>query len=613
LEAGACFLEGLSEYLFSPKGLTPQDEDTDTLGKLMRAHRATISGMSGFLHRPLMPSDGAKAVDLTWRVDTSNTFGEQKKFDTSFIVDTLWQALRIYALAHDIGHLPMSHAFESAIVRVADGVSEYSLEAANGVDATSLLSKANLRFSGSTGLDEEFFKMLEETIGAPKQTVQNVITKKAVHEIRSYGILNDYLVRRQPIAKHFKDLDGVLKEGINDYCSLIHNASLSIIYSICREQPEDGPTPKHQFLYAMRQLVDGEIDGDRLDYTLRDCHSSGVSFGSFDLSRIVDNSLLTSPAKASFAFGFGPRAVPGIEQFFDARAQSYRYLVHHRAASRSNTAVETLVEKLFVFSFVYPDSYCAEILERYEFISRSVGEDGVRFVSEILPVNDDPEDYLNSNERLDDSSLRTLLQEVNRLFHSETNLKKISKDRKRYNIACEIKALCHVVLNRGFSDIVTLFKHHTPEAFLANVVGLKNKRDRDLFLSQLLEDNEIGRFFEGLRKNTITSCAENSLEPISYMYELIKPKVFVPRDPKTDDVEKIVWIQQTDGNCLPISNAQVSQSLSGMSNSRKAKPGIRIYASASNIKTDENVSKRAKDCLVEAIKGRCERKHGINV
>lgn len=610
LEAGAQFLEELSEYLFSPTGLTPQHEGVNTLARLTRAHRATISGMSRFLHRPLMPLDGAKAVDLKWRVDTNDTFGNYDQLDASFIVDTFWQALRIYALAHDIGHLPMSHAFENAIVRVADGISEYGLEAANGVDATSLLSNANLRFSGSTGLDDKFFKMLEETIGASKVTVQNVITKKAVHEIRSYGILNDYLVRRQPIAKHFEDLEDDLKNDINDYCSLIHNASLCIIYSICREQPEEEAPSKHQFLYGMRQLVDGEIDGDRLDYTLRDCHSSGVAFGSFDLNRIVDNSLLVTPKDDLFSFGFGPRAVPGIEQFFDARAQSYRYLVHHRAASRSNTAIEALVEKLFVFSFVYPRSYCAEILERYDFISRSRGEDGEWFVSEILPVGDNVEDYSNSNERLDDSSLRTLLQEVNRLFRSESNLKKIADNPHRHSIALEIKALCHVVLNRGFSDILTLFKQHTPDAFLEKVVGVKRKRDRDLFLSQLLEDNEVGRFFEGLRRTTVNSCATNGLPPVTFMYELIKPKQFVPRDPKSDDIEKVVWIQQTSGGCLPISNPQVSRSLAG-SPSTKAKPGIRIYASASNIKVDKKVANRARNDLIEAIKSRCRSKHGL--
>jgi HD superfamily phosphohydrolase len=609
LGAAGCFLEELTKYLFGTKGVTPQG--ASPLAEMMDAHRATISGMSRFLHRPLMPSDGAEAVSPDWRVDTNDTFGEAGILDASFIIDTLWQALKIYSLAHDIGHLPMSHAFENAIVRVADGISEYNLDPAQGVDATALLSSANLRFSGSTGLNDEFYEMLREILGSSKSTIENTITKKAVHEIRSYGILNDYLVRRQPIADCFDESFKELKGGINNYCSLIHNAALCIIYSICREQPDKGLDPKHQFLYAMRQLVDGEVDGDRLDYTLRDCHASGVDFGSFDLGRIIDNSLLVCPKGTDFAFGFGPRAVSGIEQFFEARAQSYKYLVHHRVASRSNTAVETLVEKLFVFAFIYPDSLCAEILERYDFLTRAEDAKSVWKISEILPVSTDPDEYSNSNERLDDSTLRTLLQEISRLFKSENNLAEIADDKVRHDMAIEIRSLCHVVLNRGFSNILTLYKHHSSDSFLKEIVGVKTKHDRNALIKNLLEPGELGRFFEGLRRKVSTDQSTIEQEPISFMYQLVKSKTFSPKNPKTDDLEKVVWVQPPGRKCSPISDASISTALAAAASSKSVQHGIRIYAAAKDIKTNKEVSKRAETELTSAIRRQCERYHGI--
>jgi hypothetical protein len=144
---------------------------------------------------------------------------------------------------------------------------------------------------------------------------------------------------------------------------------------------------------------------------------------------------------------------------------------------------------------------------------------------------------------------------------------------------------------------------------LKEVLEIGAKRERDKFSQKLLEEGELGRFFEGLRQEMAAEHKQGDCVPISFMYELIKPKSFVAKDPLKDDVEKIVWIQRPvkrvgdlNGECLPISTSEISASLSAMASARGAKPGIRIYAASKGIKMDESISERAENRLISALK-----------
>ena len=81
-------------------------------------------------------------------------------------------------------------------------------------------------------------------------------------------------------------IDDNRKAELESYCELIHYLTLAIyfsLYFVKEGRTEVGNSHRYSFLYAVRQIVDGEIDADRLDYTLRDCHETGSKIGSFDL------------------------------------------------------------------------------------------------------------------------------------------------------------------------------------------------------------------------------------------------------------------------------------------------------------------------------------------
>lgn len=91
--------------------------DTSKDNPVLNAWRETISGASRYAHSSFLPDKDSGTIPAAYG-----------GFPTSFIADTLWQAVRIYALIHDIGHLPMSHSFEHAIERVAEVFSLYGTD-----------------------------------------------------------------------------------------------------------------------------------------------------------------------------------------------------------------------------------------------------------------------------------------------------------------------------------------------------------------------------------------------------------------------------------------------------------------------------------------------------
>ncbi len=56
-------------------------------------------------------------------------------------------------------------------------------------------------------------------------------------------------------------------------------------------------------LFFWRELVSGQLDADRMDYLLRDGHHCGVSYGSFDLGRLIDTITVVQDDRSDSATG----------------------------------------------------------------------------------------------------------------------------------------------------------------------------------------------------------------------------------------------------------------------------------------------------------------------
>jgi len=372
----------------SPVGgreVTPQELHD----KYRRAHRATISGRASFLHAPLnQNSDKSNRGD---RVTLGEEFGTHS-LGAALIVDTLWQALRIYALAHDLGHLPMSHAFEKGLERVSATHEALGFDTHSRNQFARDYSKLRSEFLGERLWKINFIETIAELLSVDKGAIQEKVEGKELHEARSLVLYDLFLTKQSDATSGFSSFPvGVSKEDIDDYCNFIHMIALCIMLSealtLDAQEKSSSQPHKNAFLFSIKKIVDGAVDGDRLDYTIRDIQETGTTYGSYDLDRIFRNSWLISCPKGNrFSFGFFHRAVPGIEQFFEARFQSYKYLIFHRTAARSNGCMEQIISVLFSYCYQFPGGKISSILNRYGFIKFGEDEEGARKPVSLLPI-----------------------------------------------------------------------------------------------------------------------------------------------------------------------------------------------------------------------------------
>ncbi|MFM7362577.1 MAG: HD domain-containing protein [Cyanobium sp.] len=77
---------------------------------------------------------------------------------------------------------------------------------------------------------------------------------------------------------------------------------------------------------ALKALVSSQLDCDRLDYLLRDSHSTGTSYGQLDLERIL--AALTLAPDGSLALH--PKGLMAVEHYLVVRQLMYRTVYNHR-------------------------------------------------------------------------------------------------------------------------------------------------------------------------------------------------------------------------------------------------------------------------------------------
>ena len=194
--------------------------------------------------------------------------------------------LRLAALFHDLGHLPMSHDIEYAL-------QDY---AAQKSSVGSPPDKPLLAIAGTEAPHEEVGHRLSDLVF--ESLVSNTSpASKACFEM-ARAILNvrnpRYDQRRRPEAT---------------------------------------------FLQWLHSLIDGEIDADRADYLLRDGQALGLDFAHYDVDRLVSNLILIHEPELGYVTAVKEHGLPALESYCLSRSRSNQIFIRHHKVAQTAAAL----------------------------------------------------------------------------------------------------------------------------------------------------------------------------------------------------------------------------------------------------------------------------------
>jgi len=167
--------------------------------------------------------------------------------------------LRMAALLHDIGHLPLSHSLEDA-------------------------------YEAQIGYTSELPKELTP-LEAPKDERQKL------HEL-----LSKLVITKSPLAERL----GELNFNAQDIGAIVTGGHQKILYN---------------------QLLHSDLDVDQMDYLLRDAKATGINYGEYNLSYLLNN---IRQDKTTHVLFVDEKALHTVEHFILAKYFYFLQILYHK-------------------------------------------------------------------------------------------------------------------------------------------------------------------------------------------------------------------------------------------------------------------------------------------
>ncbi len=243
----------------------------------------------------------------------------------------LLQSLRIAALLHDIGHPPFSHVAEKALVEI---------------------NKIILNDEGSYN---------KKKIDDFKKITQNYFehdgSKSQLHE--QLGIYMASTVIKNSI-EDLKNLESTKEKSKLQLFKILVSEIVIKIFN--NERPFD----------ILHSIIDGSLDGDRLDYVTRDPINSGMDRGKIEYDRIYAN-VTIAKTNSEFnkdkilnekIYSFCPniKSMNTIEDFFNRRWDMYKNIIFHHRVIKTDYLLQNVITELSLRFLKNDDEYQEDIV-----------------------------------------------------------------------------------------------------------------------------------------------------------------------------------------------------------------------------------------------------------
>lgn len=225
----------------------------------------------------------------------------KENYRNTYII--IFQAIRLSALLHDVGHPPFSHITEFALKQIWNKTLEIP-EAARTKRQEDYVSSMEQYFDTTQDLHEQ---------------IGNKITEKVldsiIHDITSQNA-NELLGKQL-----FKVLVAEITSGILQ--------------------------EKHLVLGQVHRIIDGTLDGDRLDYVSRDPINSGLNVGIIEYDRIISGMRLVE-RDGKFLFLPSSKNIDSLEDFFNRRWKMYKQIIYHHRVIKTDYLLQSCIEDLAI-------------------------------------------------------------------------------------------------------------------------------------------------------------------------------------------------------------------------------------------------------------------------